>query len=222
MIENKAQQLPTKRLARQPLVRDDPSEFEGLYRLQFQPGAALTDELFSALSAANPDLRLERTSHQELEVIAPACGNGSNRNFTLIVQLGMWVEGMGRGLGVGFDSSGGFLLSNDAIRSPDASWLAQSRWDALSPEQKLQYLPLCPDFVVELRSPSDSLAKLRRKMKEYITEGAKLGWLIDPLTATVEIYRPGKRVEKLTRPSEISADPELPGFHLNLKGILTD
>ncbi len=134
-----------------------------LYRLRFKPSATLSDELFAALAAANPDLRMERTAHGELEVMAPAGGEGSNRNSELTYQLARWSKTKGKGLGIGFDSSGGFVLPNGAIRSPDASWLTIDRWKALTPDQQESFLPLCPDFVAEIRSKSDSLTLRRRR-----------------------------------------------------------
>ncbi len=195
-------------------------KFARLIRLRFGPRAPLTDELFTAISAENSDLRMERTAHGDLEIMAPAGAEGSNRNFTLTGQFYRWSENEGRGLGVFFDSSGGFVLPNGAIRSPDGSWVAKARWAALTPEQQKAYLPLCPDFVAELRSESDGLKKLRKKMVEYLAQGARLGWLIDPLTGTVEVYRPGRAVETFSRPASLSGEAVLPGFVLDLNGIL--
>lgn len=191
-----------------------------LLRLRFGPQARLTDDLFAALAAANPDLRLERTARGDLEVMAPAGAGSSNRNSQLTYQLARWAEHEGRGLGVCFDSSIGAILPNTAIRGPDVAWINQARWDALTPEQRETFLPFCPDFVAELRSPSDSLAKLRKKMREYVANGARLAWLIDPKTGTVEVYRPERSVESLDRPSTLSGGDILPGFVLELKGIL--
>jgi len=121
-----------------------------------------------------------------------------------------------------FDSSGGFVLPNGAIRSPDASWIEWPRWNGLTAAQRRGFPPICPDFVVELRSESDKKAELRIKMQEYLEQGARLGWLIDPLTTTVEIYRPGRAVEVLERPTEVSSEDVLPGFVLDLREILYD
>ena len=152
--------------------------------------------------------------------MAPAGAESSNQNFRISYQLARWTENEGRGLGVGFDSSLGAILPNTAIRGPDAAWITQARWDALTPEQREKYLSFCPDFVAELRSPSDRLHKLREKLAEYIANGARLGWLIDPETGTVEIYRPGRAVEVLARPATLSGEEVLPGFVLDLSGIL--
>ena len=135
------------------------------------------DELFE-LCVRNPELRIERTAEGDLIVMTPAGGESSHRNLEIAVALGSWARE--DGTGVAFDSSGGFLLPNGAMRSPDASWIRRSRLDVLEADQKRTFIPLCPDFVIELRSPSDSLGDLQRKMEEYAAAGASLGWLIDP------------------------------------------
>ncbi len=129
-----------------------------------------------------------------------------------------WIEEEG-GNGEAFDSSTGFELPNGANRSPDASWVSQARWDALTPEQRQGFAPLCPDFVVELRSKNDPLKDLRAKMEEYRENGAKLGWLINPKNKQVEIYRSGQEVEALGNPNQLSGETVLPGFSLNLKRV---
>jgi Uma2 family endonuclease len=178
----------------------------------------VTPEQFEALAAANPDLRLERTVRGELIVNPPTGGESSQRNSSLTGKLDFWGE-ENENLGVTFDSSGGFILPNGATRSPDASWVRRERWEALTPEQRQGFVPLCPDFVVELRSASDSLSKLQEKMQEYMANGARLGWLIDPQNQRVEIYRPGREVEVLEQPMELSGEEVLPGFVLNLRRI---
>ncbi|MGB3237381.1 MAG: Uma2 family endonuclease, partial [Geitlerinemataceae cyanobacterium] len=132
--------------------------------------------------------------------------------------LDFWEEA-NEELGVAFDSSGGFILPNGARRSPDASWVSRQRWESLTPEQRRGFVPLCPDFVVELRSATDRLSKLQEKMLEYRENGARLGWLIDPQNKRVEIYRPGQEVEVLEHPMELSGEDILPGFVLNLRRI---
>jgi Uma2 family endonuclease len=178
----------------------------------------VTPEQFEALAAANPDLRLERTYRGELIVNPPTGGESSQRNFSITGQLSNWFE-LNEELGEGFDSSGGFILPNGATRSPDASWVRRERWDALTAEQRRGFVPLCPDFVVELRSATDSLAKLQEKMQEYLDNGARLGWLIDPQNNRVEIYRPGQDIEVLEHPTELFGEDVLPGFVLNLRRI---
>ncbi|AFY35385.1 Uma2 family endonuclease [Calothrix sp. PCC 7507] len=182
-------------------------------------GLYVTQEQFAALAAANRDLRLERTAQGELIVNPPTGWETGERNRSLTGQLDRWYE-ENEDLGKAFDSSTGFILPNGATRSPDASWVSQERWEALTPEQKGTFANICPDFVVELRSSSDSLKSLQAKMREYIDNGARLGWLIDPQQRRVEIYRPGKDVEVLENPTELSGEAMLPGFLLNLRGML--
>jgi Uma2 family endonuclease len=186
--------------------------------LKLDPLLSLSDAQFFALCAQNRDLRFERTANGELVVMSPAGSNSGRRNASLTGQL--WVGCAETGLGEVFDSSSGFILPNGAIRSPDAAWIAQSRWDVLTPEQKEQFAPLCPDFVIELRSSNDALKPLQIKMQEYLDNGTSLGWLIDPQSQTVEIYRSGQNVEILQSPTSLSGEAVLPGFVLNLKGVL--
>lgn len=178
----------------------------------------LTDEQFFQLCQNNRDLKFERTADGDLIIMVPTGSETSKRNFDLAVQLGIWNRKTG--LGVAFDSSGGFRLPNGADRSPDASWVRRGQWDALTTEQKEKFAPLCPDFVVEIRSPSDALAKLQEKMREYIDNGAKLGWLLDRKNQQVEIYRPNQEVEILQSPKTLSGEDVLPGFILDLSEIL--
>ena len=174
------------------------------------------DELFE-LCARNPELRIERTAWGDLIVMTPAGGASSRRNAVLIGTLFAWAKRQG-GWAV-FDSSGGFTLPNQAMRSPDAACVAHARLEQLSAETREKFLPLCPDFVVELRSPTDRLVDVVAKMEEYRDNGARLGWLIDPLEKRVHVYRPGRDVEFLQQPERISGDPELSGFVLELAPI---
>ncbi|MUG97885.1 Uma2 family endonuclease [Scytonema sp. UIC 10036] len=178
----------------------------------------LTDEQFFQLCQNNRDLRFERTANGELIIMPPTGGETSDRNADLTYQLRGWNRQSN--LGKSFDSSGGFKLPNGADRSPDASWIKIERWAALTVEEREKFLPLCPDFVVELRSPSDSLEKLQAKMQEYIDNGARLGWLIDPKRKVVEIYRPNQKVEVRPSPTTLSGEDVLPGFVLDLSPIL--
>ena len=178
----------------------------------------VTPKQFEELAAANPDLRLERTATGELIVVPPTGGESGRKNSSLTTQVGNWDEA-NEDLGVVFDSSTGFILPNDATRSPDASWVRRERWEALSDKERKGFVPLCPDFVVELRSATDSLPKLQAKMQEYLENGARLGWLINPQNQQVEIYRPGRDVEILDHPIELSGEDILPGFRLNLRRI---
>jgi Uma2 family endonuclease len=178
----------------------------------------VTQEQFEALVAANRDLRLERAANGALIVNPPTGGETGYSNVKIAYFLVRWVEEEG-GNGIPFDSSTGFKLSNGADRSPDASWLSRERWESLTPQQRKSFVPLCPDFVIELRSESDSLSKLQAKMQEYIDNGARLGWLIDPQNRRVEIYRAGREVEVLDNPPNLSGEDILPGFVLNLRRI---
>ena len=181
-------------------------------------GLYVTQEQFAALAAANRDLRLERTAQGELIVNPPTGWETGERNSSLTGQLYRWYE-ENEDLGKVFDSSTGFILPNGATRSPDASWVSRERWQALTPEQKGTFANICPDFVVELRSSSDRLGSLQAKMREYIDNGALLGWLIDPQQRRVEIYQPGLAVEVLENPIELSGETVLPGFVLNLRRV---
>lgn len=176
---------------------------------------SVTPEQFTALAATNRDLRLERTAQGTLIVNPPTGWETGERNRSIIGQLDRWYE-ENRESGKAFDSSTGFTLPNGAIRSPDASWVSRERWEALTPEAKNTFPKICPDFVVELRSNSDALKSLQEKMKEYLDNGAKLGWLINPQQRQVEIYRQGKEKKVLENPAELSGEEVLPGFILKL------
>lgn len=178
----------------------------------------LTDEQFFDLCQRNRDYRFERTTSGELLIMSPTGSETGNRNIELAYQLQAWSRQ--NNLGIAFDSSTGFKLPNGAERSPDVSWIRRERWEALTPTQRKKFAPICPDFVVELRSETDSLKELQEKMREYRDNGAKLGWLIDRKNKRVEIYRPGEDVEILNSPVTLSGEDVLPGFVLNLKGIL--
>ncbi|MGB3651304.1 MAG: Uma2 family endonuclease [Rivularia sp. (in: cyanobacteria)] len=177
----------------------------------------VTHEQFKELAIANRDLRLERTKKGELIIMPPTGSETGKRNTDIIGQLWFWNRK--KKLGVVFDSSTGFHLPNGANRSPDASWVKLERWEALTAEEKQGFAPICPDFVVELRSPSDNMKPLREKMQEYIQNGAKLGWLIDRKNRKVEVYRQGFDVEILDNPASLSGENILPGFILDLAEV---
>jgi Uma2 family endonuclease len=184
--------------------------------VDFSPLATkVSDEEFAELCRLNPELQIERTSEGELVIVAPTGGKTGRRNAKLTMAFGLWAER--DGTGQSFDSSTLFSLPNGARRSPDLSWIRNERWEALSPEQQEQFPPLCPDFVVELRSKSDSLKSLTDKMEEYIANGAQLGWLIDPFERKVHIYRPGLAAEILNDPETVSGEPLLKGFNLEVR-----
>ncbi|WP_242034897.1 Uma2 family endonuclease [Dolichospermum sp. FACHB-1091] len=174
----------------------------------------ISHEQFLDLALANRDLQLERNATGELIIMPPTGSYTGKINFDIAGQLWFWNRQTK--LGEAFDSSTGFHLPNGSDRSPDAAWIKQEKWDTLSLEQKESFAPICPDFVLELRSKTDSLEKLQSKMREYIENGASLGWLIDQKNQRVEIYRPGKDVEILEHPTSLSGEDILPGFILDL------
>jgi Uma2 family endonuclease len=178
---------------------------------------SMTLQQFYEFCQANPDLRIERTADGEVIIMSPAFSDTGNRNFNIAVQLGIWAEQ--DGTGIGFDSSAGFTLPNGATRSPDAAWIQNDRWNALSEDEQASFAPICPDFVIELRSSSDTIASLQTKMQEYIDNGARLGFLIDRQNRTVYVYRGDREVEVLEHPETVSGDPELPGFVLKMAKI---
>ncbi|MFO5494074.1 MAG: Uma2 family endonuclease [Cuspidothrix sp.] len=174
----------------------------------------LTDEQFFQLCQNNRDLRFERTAVGELIIMPPTGSDTGNRNFDIAVELGIWNKQTK--LGKGFDSSTGFKLSNGKDVSPDVAWIKKERWDSLNPEQQNKFAPIAPDFIIELRSPSDNLKPLQEKMEEYIENGVKLAWLIDIKQRKVYIYRPSQLVEELDNPQRLSGEDILPGFVLHL------
>jgi Uma2 family endonuclease len=185
--------------------------------LQLPPVLKLTDEQFEQLAAANQDLQLELTAKGELIIMPPTGGETGDRNFELDGQL--WYWNRQTRLGKAFDSSTGFRLPKGGTRSPDVAWVSMERWEALTPVQRKKFLPLCPDFAVELVSETDEVEETRSKMQEYINNGLRLGWLINPKTRQVEIYRPNQAVEVLQSPATLSGEEVLPGFVLDLQPI---
>lgn len=192
--------------------------FEADSALVVRAGAlGLTDEKFLELCLDNPNLRLEMTAKGELIVMGPTGSETGRRNARLTFRLCQWAEQDGTGLC--FDSSAAFKLPNGAKLSPDASWVKRERYEALTEEEREQFAPLCPDFVIELRSKTDRLARLQAKMSEYIANGARLGWLIDPAAKRVNVYRPDREMETLDAPETVEGDPVLPNFRLQLREI---
>jgi Uma2 family endonuclease len=190
--------------------------------LNVPPAVGLTDEQFYQLCIANEPWQLELTQTGELIIIPPTGGESGIRNSNLTTDLNLWNRQTK--LGKVFDSSTEFKLPSGAYRCPDAAWVKLERWEALTKDEKRRFPPICPDFIIELRSESDALEKLRTKMREYQENGASLGWLIDPQTPLVEIYRPGQDVEVLNfsydNPPQLSGEEVLPGFVLDLTIIL--
>jgi Uma2 family endonuclease len=183
--------------------------------IRIPPRLKVTDEQFIQLVRVNPELRMERTAEGELIVMPPMGSEGGSYNAELTTDLAIWNRQTQ--LGIAFDSSTGFRLPNGATRSPDSAWITKERWHSLTPEQRKGFAPICPDFVLELASVTDDIEELRAKMQEYINNGCRLGWLIDPRTQQVEIYRPDQLVEVLNAVYTLSGEDVLPGFILNLE-----
>lgn len=179
--------------------------------------SVLTGDTFDQLCRDNPDLRMELTAKGELILMSPTGSKTGLINFEIARLFGNWVAA--DGTGVAFDSSTLFRLPNGARRSPDVSWIKRERWDALTESQQEDFAPLCPDFVIELRSRSDDLPPLGEKMLEYLANGALMAWMIDPLKQRVFIYRPNRETEVIENPDNVLGDPELPGFVLDMKEI---
>jgi Uma2 family endonuclease len=198
-------------------VLTEPQVSLGHVTLRIRPALEMTDDEFFALCQLNRDLRFERTSQGDIIIMAPTGAETGNRNAEITAQLRNWAKQ--DGTGAFFDSSTGFKLPNGADRSPDAAWIPLSRLATLTTEQKEKFPPICPDFVIELLSPTDTLAVTQAKMDEYIENGAQLGWLIDPELRQVHVYRPRQAVLVLENVAELRADPELPGFVLDLREI---
>jgi Uma2 family endonuclease len=186
-------------------------------KLQMSPAIDMTNEQFFAFCQQNRDYRIERNATGEITIMPPTGSETGNRNFDLIVQLGIWIRQ--NGTGIGFDSSAGFTLPNGAMRASDAAWIKLEKWHSLTLEQQQKFAPICPDFIIELRSPSDNLQPLKDKLQEYIDNGVSLGWLIDRKNRKVYIYRPNSEVECLDNPATLSGESILPGFVLQLSTI---
>ena len=185
--------------------------------IRLHPVMTMTDEQFFDFFQLNQDVNIERNARGELVFMSPTGSEGEERNFNLIGQLWVWTKQ--DNTGVGFGSSGGFTLPNGAIRSPDAAWISKTRWSEIDLDLRKKFAPICPDFVVELRSVTDNLPTLQEKMAEYIDNGAKLGWLIDPQQQKVYIYRQNSPVEELVKPLSLSGEEVLSGFILELQDL---
>ena len=177
----------------------------------------ISDEQFFQICQKNSDLRFERNAQGDITIMAPAGSETGMHNSDLNADIVIWNRR--KKLGVTFDSSAGFKLPNGADRSPDSSWILKERWEALTPEQRSRFAPICPDFVMELMSPSDSLKTTQAKMQEYQENGARLGWLINRKDRQVEVYRIGQPVEILKSPTTLSGEDVLPDFVLDLASI---
>jgi len=184
-------------------------------RLKMLPAIPMTEDQFFEFCQQNRKIRMERTAQGELVIMPPSGAESSAQNLSVSAQLFFWAKR--QGTGKAFDSSIGYILPNKANRSPDASWVSAEQLARISPEQMKKFLPLCPDFIVEVLSPSDSLRLTLEKMEEYLANGAKLGWFINPKSKQVHVYRPGQEVQVLECPATLVGDPELPGFVLDLE-----
>jgi Uma2 family endonuclease len=187
------------------------------YTIRLDPIVTLTGDAFAELCQANPDLKFERSAQGNLIIMSPTGGESGRRNADIAIDLGIWNRQTQ--LGYTFDSSTCFRLPSGGDRSPDAAWIAASRWQALDPSEREKFPPIAPDFVIELRSATDNLASLRAKMQEYQDSGVRLGWLINPQDQQAEIYRAGLAVEILQSPAQLSGEAVLPGFVLSLARI---
>ncbi len=185
--------------------------------LRFRPLYAMTPDEFYQFCQQNPDMWAELTSQGEVVFMPPAGGTSSAANALITAALIRWA--MQNNDGVVFDSSAGFILPNGAVRSPDASWVRRQRLARLTRQQLERFLPLCPDFVIEVASPSDRLADLQTKMEEYITNGAQLGWLIFPDARTVYVYRLDQPAQRLNNVDKVDGAPVLAGFTLDLRPV---
>jgi Uma2 family endonuclease len=185
--------------------------------LKFHPVITMTDDQLFDFCQINQDFRIERNTTGEIVIMSPTGSETDERNFDLIGQLWVWTKQ--DATGVEFGSSGGFRLPSGAVRSPDAAWIKKTDWEAIPLEQRRKFAPICPEFVIELRSQSDSLKELKSKIEEYITNGTRLGWLIDRLECKVYIYRPDTAVEELDNPTTLSGEDILRGFVLDLSEI---
>jgi Uma2 family endonuclease len=191
--------------------------YESPLVLRLRPAVELTEDQFFALCQLNRDLLIERSAAGEMIIMAPAGWETGERELEIARQLGNWARADGSG--VATSSAGGYRLPNGAVRAPDAAWTLRSRLAGIPAEQRQRFLPLCPDFVLELRSPTDRLPDLQAKMEEYLANGARLGWLLDPEARQVYVYRPHAAVARLDQPATVSGDPVLPGFALDLREI---
>ena len=187
--------------------------------INFNAIAKITDDQFYQLCRENPDVKFERNAQGEIIVMSPTGGETGSYNSEINADFVIWNRQTK--LGVCFDSSTCFKLPSGANRSPDVSWIKQSRWDTLTLEQKQKFPPISPDFVLELMSPTDSLKDTQDKMQEYMNNQVKLGWLINRKTRRVEVYRQGQEVEVLESPTQLSGEDILPGFVLNLRSLWT-
>jgi Uma2 family endonuclease len=185
--------------------------------VRLRPQVPMTDDELLRFCAANDGLRVEREANGEILVMTPAGSKTSKMNMRIGRLLDEWAEADGRG--VAFDSNGGFTLPDGSMRAADAAWVELTKWNALSAKDQARFAPLCPDFVIELRSPSDSLPELKEKMSQWIANGAQLAWLIDPIEQAVSVYRPGESPEVHHHPTSVQGSGVMGGFELVMARI---
>jgi Uma2 family endonuclease len=188
--------------------------------LRLRPNRRMNDDEYFEFCAANSGLRIERTAAGEILIMAPTGGETGHRNTELVAQLHLWAKRDGHGKA--FDSNTEFILPDSSALSPDASWIENSRLQTLSRDQKRKFMPLCPDFIVELTSPTDRLSRVRDKMKQWVANGAQLGWLIDADKRTVYVYRPNRDPEQLTGIEVVHGEGPVAGFVLELADIFAE
>ena len=205
----------TEAAVRTPMALNGETGWPLIVRLR--PAIELTEDQFFEFCQINSELRFERTAEGELLIMPPEGGATGARSARITTRLGVWSEK--DGTGIYFGSSTGFRLEDTSMRAPDAAWMLRSRWEQIGEAQQEKFIPACPDFVLELRSPNDTLRDQQDKMERYMRNGARLGWLIDPKPRHVYVYRLGAPVERLENPETVSGDPVLPGFSLDLREI---
>jgi len=178
-----------------------------------------TDDQFFRLCRDNEGLDIEMSGDGELIIMTPNRPTTSRKHLRIALRLGAWSDQ--NGTGDAYDATAIFTLPNGAKRSPDAAWILKSRWTALTKKEQERFTPrICPDFVVEVRSPNDRIKKLKAKMQEYIANGVRLAWLLDPIDNRAYIYRPSEPVQEVAKPEVLNGDPVLPGFHFDFREIL--
>lgn len=198
-------------------IRDVDQLLEEMELIVLRPAGRMDDEQFVELCSLFPDAQIEAEADGEVRIMPPTFSETSHRSAEIVAQLRIWAVADGRGRY--FDSSGGFVLPDGARRSPDASWISFERIAQLTPEQRRGFYPLCPEFLIELRSATDRLPDLKRKMEQYLANGCELGWLIDPKAKCVWIYRPGREAEHLCDVNQLAGEGPVAGFTLDINPI---
>jgi len=202
-------------MARPPSIDEELDDVQLVLNVK---SVGLTDDQFAELCSENSDVNFEMTAQGELLILSPTYSETGWRNSKITQRLANWADADGTGLC--FDSSALFNLPNGAKRAPDAAWISKRRWSLVPADRRKKFAPICPDFVIELRSGSDRLQRIRAKMDEYISNGTQLGWLLDTIANRAYIYRPGCAVEEIESPGILRGDPVLPDFEFNFSGIL--